>query len=369
MRPVDGAFQRALLALSLLVASLPVLAAQGGDRSTIEGTISGAAGEPIADCRVVVRTAGDVEVFVSPPSDARGRYAVAVPFGRRYVIAALILASGERVERPEASVFRADRRRLERDLTVDFPAPDRTRPGADRPGGADRLFLSFVEDPARVDRQRWEMQIGRAADNDLPDLSAVRIVAAFTFWELPQLEIGGRWGAGEIRSGGATDESGALDVELWAKLGLHRSAGGRWNLAAGALMKLPAGDHDAGLGQGATQSEWFVAASRSLSWGVLVGHVGVVTSEDGEVGGVPLEGRVTGSSGLGLLIPVSSDVGFVLEATLDGGRFEQTASDSRVLAGFTWRLHPRGQLRGAVAAGLADASADSELVAGYAFAF
>jgi len=54
-------------------------------------------------------------------------------------------------------------------------------------------------------------------------------------------------GYGEIRPGGADSESGALDLDLWGKLQLIRTADGKWDVAAGALMKLPTGDDDAGL--------------------------------------------------------------------------------------------------------------------------
>jgi hypothetical protein len=230
------------------------------------------------------------------------------------------------------------------------------------------LFLSFVEDPALVGPQYWELQTDAAADNEAADLRVVRVVAAFTFRGLPRVEVGARSGYGEIRPSGADSESGALDLDLWGKLQVVRSADGKWDVAAGALMKLPAGDEDAGLGRDATQSELFVAASRTLKSVVLIGHVGLVTSEDGAVAGAFLDGEVTASSGLGVLVPLSSDASLVFEASYDGARFEQTDSESRVLAGLNWQVHPRGKVRAALAAGLADASADAQLIAGYALA-
>ena len=368
MSVVNGAFQRAALwGLCLVMAGgVTVLAEQDG-ATTVEGRIFDAAGEPVADCRVVARIAEGTEVFISSRSDAEGRYSIVVPSGESYVIVALIAPTGARVTLPEP--LQANLARVSRDLRIplaDTPGP---RIGVNRLGGADRLFMSFVEDPALVGPQYWELQIGAAADNEAADLRVVRIVAAFTFRGLPRVEVGARSGYGEIRPSGADSESGALDLDLWGKLQLVRSANGRWDVAAGALMKLPTGDEDGGLGRDATQSELFVAASHRLKSVVLIGHVGIVTSEDGTVAGAFLDGEVTASTGLGVLVPLSSDASLVFEASYDGARFEQTDSESRVLAGLNWQVHPRGKVRAALAAGLADASADAELIAGYAVAF
>lgn len=367
---MNGAFQRATLwGLCLVIAGAGnVLAAQGGT-TTVAGKVLDEAGAPVAGCRVVARVAEGTEAFISSRSDAEGRYSVVVPSGRSYVIVALIAPSGTRMTLPEPERLQADVARVSRDLRIPLVGLPGRRIGVNRLGGADRLFLSFVEDPTLVGPQYWELQVDAAADNDAADLRVLRVVAAFTFQGLPRVEVGARSGYGEIRPGGADSESGALDLELWGKLQLIRSADGKWDVAAGALMKLPTGDDDAGLGRDATQSELFVAASRTLESVVLVGHVGLATSEDGAVAGAFLDGEVAASSGLGLLVPLSSDASLVFEASYDGARFEQSDPESRVLAGLNWQLQPHGRLRVALAAGLADASADAELIAGYAVGF
>jgi hypothetical protein len=359
----------ALLALCLLGPVGLVNGTESGGTTTVEGTLLDSAGVPLSRWRVVVRAVAATDVFISPPSDPGGRYSVSFPSAGPHVIVALIAPSGARVALPEPESIPEHRARVSLDLRVSVSREPGTRPGVDRLAGADRLFLSFVEDPALVGRQYWEGRLASALENRAPNVSSVRLTAAFTFESLPGVEVGVRAGYGEIHGGGSLDDNGTLDLDLWGKCRLDRSATGRWELAAGALMKLPTGDEDAGLGSGATQSELFVAASRSFSSAVVIGHVGVVTSEDGTSVGAPLDGRLAASSGLGVVVPLTSAAGLVFEASYDGARFDESNSASRVLTGFNWQLDRRARLRAALAAGLGGASADAELTVGCAVAF
>jgi hypothetical protein len=370
MRPVNGAIHLTTLGglCLLLVSGTPALAEEGST-AFVEGTVLDVGGETLPDYRIVARVADGVEVFISPPTDAKGRYGITLPSGRSYLIVALIAPSGARVALPESEPLRVDGDRHTRNVRVPAAAPADPGRGGNQVGGADRLFLSFVEDTALVDGQYWELQIDSASDNDAPDLAAARVIAAFRHWELPRVEFGARAGYGEIRPRGAASESGALDLELWGKFHLHGSPNSKWELAAGALMTLPIGDEDSGLGRDAAQSELFFAASCSLAPVTLIGHVGVVTSENGEVAGLSLEGQVAASGGLGLIVPLSPDASLVFEADYDGARFEETDTEARLLSGFNWRLPWRGKLRAAIATGLADASPDAELIVSYAVAF
>jgi len=339
------------------------------DTTAIEGTILDAEGNPVPECRVVARLADGTAVFISAPSDNAGHYVVEVPTGDRYVLIALISPVGVRVGLPEAEALNAAGGPLSRDLQVRFPVAPHPRMGMKATGGVDRLFLSFVEDPALTDGQYLEVQADAARDNDAADLEAVRIIAAFSFAGLPRVEVGARTGYGETSSGGSGDGSGAQDLELWGKFHLRRSANARWNVAVGALITVPTGDEDAGLSADSTRAEWFVAASRTFATAIVIGHAGVAANEGGELGGTPLDGEVAASAGLGLLVPLSGAASAVFEVSYDGARFEQTDSESRVLAGMNWQVHLRGKLRAGLAAGLADGSPDAELIVGYALAF
>jgi hypothetical protein len=357
-----------LLGLCLLIGAVPTSATEEGS-TTIEGMISDVDGQPVAECRVVVRQTGSSRVFISQPSDVDGRYSLPVPRGGHYAIVALISPFGGRTSLPETEPLTADGERVLRDLRLPISVPSRPEATTSSIGGRDRLFLSFVEDPAIVDRLHLDVQLDAAPDSAGADLYSDRVVAAFTFEQLPRVEIGARAGYGSIRSGPAGDESGVLDLDLWAKLHLLRSDGGRWNVAIGSLMRMPVGDADAGLGRDAIQSEWFASASRGFKSAVLIGHAGVVFGENGEAAGVPLDGRVTGSAGLGALVPLTKEASFVVEATYDGARFDHAGADTSLLVGANWGITVRGTLRAALAAGLNDASADARLIVGYATNF
>jgi hypothetical protein len=285
------------------------------------------------------------------------------------VLIAAISSIGVRVGLPDAEPLSATGGRLSRDLQVRFPVASHPRMGMNATGTIDRLFLSFVEDPALTDGPYFEVQADVIRDDDAADLEAVKIVAAFTFTGLPRVEVGARTGYAEISSGGSGDESGAQDLELWGKFHLRRSANARWNVAVGALITVPTGDEDAGLSADSTRAEWFVAASRTFAAAIVIGHAGVVANEGGELAGTPLDGELAASAGLGLIVPLSGAASAVFEVSYDGARFEQTDSESRILAGMNWQVHLRGKLRAALAAGLSDASPDAELIVGYAFEF
>ena len=100
---------------------------------------------------------------------------------------------------------------------------------------------------------------------------------------------------------------------------------------------------------------------------MLIGHVGTVTSGDGEVFGDPREGGTTLSAGVGVLVPLSAEASLVFEADYDGERWQNTDSDSLLLAGLDWQVHWRGKLRAALAAGLEGSSTDGRFIVGYAF--
>ena len=347
-----------ILAVCILLLPLGVARAE----TTIEGRILDAAGDPVSGYRVVARMVEGTEPFISQPSDEEGRYSLAVPTGERYLIVALIAPSGGRVALPDSEPLTSTPGRLTRDLQLSHVAPRMSR-GALR--GADRLFLSFVEDPVITARQHLEIQFDTEWDMLESDRSSAHLIAAFSLPRIPRLEIGLRAGFGEIRPSGASSNTGALDADLWVKFPLHNSE--RWETAVGTLITLPTGDADEGLGRDSTQAELFVAGSCSLEPSVLIGHVGVVTSADGEVFGEPREGGTTVSAGVGVLVPLSSDASLVFEARYDGERLQGTDSDSLLLVGLDWKVHWRGKLRTALAAGLEGSSVDGRFLVGYAF--
>lgn len=347
-----------MLAVCMLLLTVGAARAE----TTLEGRIHDAAGEPVPGYRVVVRQVDGTEPFISQPSDDGGRYSLVIPSGAHYLIVALISPSGNRIAWSDSEPLMATQGRLTRDLQVSNFAPRIGRGAVD---GGHRLFLSFVEDPVITARQYLEIQFDTEWDTIAPDRSSGRLIGAFALRRLPQLEIGIRAGFGEIRPGGSSSVSGALDLDVWAKALVHHSE--RWELAVGSLVRLPVGDADKGLGRDSTQTELFLAGSCLLGSVVLIGHVGAVDSENGEVLGAPREGGTSVSTGVGLLVPLSADASLVFEAGYDGERLKDTGSESLLLVGLDWQVNWRGKLRIALAAGLEDSSADGQFIVGYAF--
>jgi hypothetical protein len=349
-----------------VLATFAVLLAWGvvrAETTVLEGRILDAAGEPVVGYRVVARIVGGTEPFLSRPSDEEGRYSLSVPAGNEYSIVALFSPTGRRVALGESEPFVATAGRLTRDVTLSRLTPPTSRGAL---GGANRLFFSFVEDPAITPRQYLEIQLDAAWDGQQPDISTGRLIGAFGFSRFSRLEIGLRAGYAEIRHSASSSESGMTDLDVWAKFLLQHSR--KWGTAVGALVRLPTGDADRGLGQDSVQTELFLTGSRSFGETVLVGSAGAVFSQDGKVAGQPLEGRTALSAGLGVIAPLSQDVGLVFEAGYDGERLRGLESESLVLAGLDWQVHLRGKLRIALAAGLESSSPDGAFLLGYAWA-
>jgi hypothetical protein len=353
-----------VLAAALSLAALHPAAGRAGD-SRIEGTIRDAAGRPVAECRVVARSAEGAEVYVSPPSDDRGRYGLPVPGPGAYRIVALVAPTGARVALPEEEPVSVDGAATARDLVLPLPAAPQPRTAAEEQGGVDRLFLSFVEDPAMVRRYYGEAQLD-GADLETADRYGLRLVGAIQFPSLPRVELGGRGGWASLEPELGASESGAVDLDLWGKFHLLRSASTRWDLAVGALLTLPTGDEDKGLGDDAIQSKLFAAASYTLPSAVLIGHAAARTTGDGEVAGAARDGQVSAAAGFGAVVAFSPEFSLVFEANYDGERFDGADDESRVLFGANWAPWTHGQLRAAIAGGLTDASPDAAVLVGYA---
>jgi hypothetical protein len=92
-------------------------------------------------------------------------------------------------------------------------------------------------------------------------------------------------------------------------------------------------------------------------------------TEDGEVSGVRLDGKVGFAGGAGLLVPVDDRVVGLAEARVESERFDGAGEDIRLLVGFNWHVLARGTLRAATSAGLADGAPDVQLLAGLAWEF
>ncbi len=236
--------------------------------------------------------------------------------------------------------------------------------------GDTRLFQAFAEDAAIVPNQWWEggfeFTSGQPPSDGHLDVSALMLTAAFQ--PLKGFEVGGKVGFGSSSADeNLPDGNGATDFDLWGKW--HIGGSGKADFAVGALATIPTGDDTAGLGYDAFNVEGFGAMRYQLSQAIVAAHVGFRINSDGHFLGYPLDGKTSALMGLGLVYPVSDQVGIVGEANLESERWEGADSDLRLLVGVNWRPLNKGMIRGAVSVGLTDGAPDGRIQIGYAYTF
>lgn len=359
---------RALLALVLLCLAAATVRAEE-DRFACAGRVVDAANQPVVGYRVVYRVVGGTDVRISAPTNKNGEYSLELPADQPCAPVAVIAPDGRRIEilGDKAPVKHVPLAR--RDLRLDVVLP--TAPGGIpriNPG-ADRLFLSFVEDAAIVERQRWEAQIDYG-DWDTHQIGMFKIIGAFQFSDLPNAEFGFRaaWASLDV-TGDSGSESGLADTDLWFKLHLGATAGQTTDFAVGGLLTFPTGDEQAGLSYDALRSKIFGVARFTFSGASLSLHAGARFNEDSDVGGTLLEGQIAPVAGLGLVIPLSARTTFVFEGTYEGERFRDGDREGSALSGLNLKLTERGTLRLAVAGGFSSGSPDIQGLVGYAMDF
>jgi hypothetical protein len=232
---------------------------------------------------------------------------------------------------------------------------------------SDRLFLSFIEDPAIVTTQWWEGQLEFANGEDV-DARILRGVVAAQPWT--NIEVGGRVGFGSTDAPtGIPDGSGATDLEVWGKWRFAPESASQ-AFAIGGTITVPTGDDAVGLGNDAFSASFFGAARLRLGVSkMLVFNAGLRTTGDGQMFGVDIDGKSSMFAAGAVLIPVSNKVTFVGEARFENRRFSGGDKDTRVLGGVNWRVLNRGMLRGAIAVALSDGQPDAQVIAAYAYQF
>jgi hypothetical protein len=352
----------------LLLIWTPVTLAQGPE-VVVVGKIVDAEQNPVSGFRAVYLQDEGTDARVGSLTAEDGEYWISVLEGVAYVPVAVIAPNGKRIELEEMpAVVGSSGARQDIQLTVPIePPPPTFEPTFP---GADRLYLSFVEDVAITDRLRAEGQL-LYSSFDSSDLFLARGIVAYQSQALPSVEFGARWGLGSRSAdGNRADGSGATDLDLWAKMKMDRGAGRRPELAFGGIVTLPAGDNDSGLGADALRSELFGAARYVFSSApsvALSGTLGIRFNGNGNIGGVALNGRTAGRLGIAALWSWRENLTVVGELTYEGKAFEYAEVDTRLLGGVNWRLVPFGSLRLALGFGFSDGAPDAQLIAGYSF--
>ena len=83
----------------------------------------------------------------------------------------------------------------------------------------------------------------------------------------------------------------------------------------------------------------------------------------------PLDGEISASAGVGVVMPFRPEMSLVVEANYDGAHFDETDSETNLLFGINWQVRTYGRVRAALSTGLDDRSADIRVIAGYAFTY
>jgi hypothetical protein len=332
----------------------------------VTGSVTDAAGAPVAGFRVVFRDAETSEISLSDPTDEEGSYRLSLPAGGSWAPVSVISPGGKRIGLPNqtsAPVKPGARWEIALDIviaTVVEPRPF---------GGADRLFLSFVEDAVFVERRHAEADIV-ALDFDGGSTFVSQLVAAFAFESLPRLEFGARLGyAGTDFDEPLSDQTGLTDLEAWGKFSIGKSLQSSTRWTAGFLLTFPTGEVETGVAGDAFRSKLFGAVRFDVGSVTVSANAGLRVNEDLDVGPVTLDGTVAGSFGAAAIYPVNDKLVLVGELTYEGKRVDEGEDDARLLGGVNWKPLREGFFRLALAAGLADGAPDTQLIVGYAFDF
>ncbi|MCP3980878.1 MAG: hypothetical protein GY716_16370 [bacterium] len=360
--------------LSVVVLMLPLIFASIHAQDAAEyqctGKIVDTLQRPAVGYRVVYRVVGGTGVSISQPTDDDGEYSVMLPDEAPCEPIAVISPGGKRIELGEQDPV-AKGEDVRRDLKLEIMLPRDESDLWRWAYGSDRLQLSFVEDTATTDNQRWEVQLELADLGDDRDVRVSRAIAAFAIDQLPGVELGARLGYGAVDNpDGLADESGITDLDLWGKLRVATAENNRREYAVGAIVTLPTGDQDPGFGYDGLRSKIFMAGRWFVGSVGLTANLGVRFNEDGETeSGVPLSGEIAPAVGIGMTLPVWRNVALLFEGTYEGERFESFDPDARVLVGMNWKPFDAGTFRLGFAAGVDDGAPDGQILVGYAFDF
>lgn len=330
----------------------------------IQGTVVDEAFQPVSDCRVVFRNADDGSVLISDPTGDNGVYILVVERGARYAPLSILMANGRRVELQGYPV-----QTIHGKMKIDVQVPVAITNGESRAfNGSDRFYEAFVEDAQIVDRSRIEMAF-RTLDFDDSRIVLSEAIAAVQFAGMPQVEFGARMGVGGVQNDLAPDTGGVTDLDIWAKFVTMPISANAPRYAFGAVLTLPTGDEEAGLGFDSLRSRLFGAARFERdrhAWSV---QGGLVINEDATFSAVTLDGQVALFAGVGWMWSFRETLRLSVEARFEGERFDGSDDDTRLVAGWTWRAVENMKVRASLGVGLTDAAPDVQGQLGIAFDF
>jgi hypothetical protein len=242
------------------------------------------------------------------------------------------------------------------------------RPPA-RTGTIDRLFFSFAQDAAIVPSQWWEGQIEYQNGSSGVPVDALILNGVFAFQPVRRLEVGGSIGLGNTNADpGLPDGTGATDLNVYGKW-MFENVSTNLDFAAGLLATIPTGDDTVGLGYNSFGEELFGSMRYRMDGAIIGSQIGVRFNGDGEFMGANLEGKTSFELGMSALFPMANQVTITAEAQIETARFDGLDSTANLVGGVNWRAFKRGMFRGALAAGLTDATPNFRVLASYVYAF
>jgi len=354
-----------LLPVCLVVAAATVVAAPAWaqNETVVNGTLLDADGQPAVGHRVVFRAKADPSIFITAPTGEGGEFSIGLPTGQQFIPFSVLLSNGRRIEIKQTGAFVA-----QPGVVQQIRLPQLAAQLDSGVAGSERLFLGYAEDAIVAEQIHAEGQL-EWFDTGTTDALLARLLMTFQFDKLPNVEFGGRVGFGSGKVPGFGNESGATDLDLWAKLQLPGGGGGLPQIIVGGIVTAPTGSTDAGLSTDQLRSKLFASARFDLPRGAISAHAGVRFNGTAKLSGMEFDGKTAATAGVGLLMPLVEEVSLVAELGYEGERYEGAQTDLRVLLGFDWRPALEGAVRLAVAVGLDDGAPDTQILVGYAFDF
>jgi hypothetical protein len=248
-------------------------------------------------------------------------------------------------------------------LAMAQPVAGAARPAPASDRSSRRLFQRFVED-AVVSSGGWIE--GQYRYQNLSDGSTHYAGPLIAFKMVNNVEAGLRFGFLDVRPEGGPNGSGLSDIDLFAKYRLKGAGRGRF--ALGTLVKVPVADETEGLGTGRSDLELFAAYRADLDAVSLVANAGFRHNGDPKAPLPSTEDSLL--MGVGLLLPATSRLTFVIEGTYESERFKGAPNDARLTVGMQSMGEQRhGGFRGALAIPLSDGAPDYEVLAGAFFVY
>jgi hypothetical protein len=248
-----------------------------------------------------------------------------------------------------------------------------------------RFFQQFATDAAIVEKQWYgaELRYQSGAVPPVEEADGWLLTPTIAISLFKNLEVGGSVSYISYdldhprpRPGDLDDfdgDSGLGDLTMWGKYRFFDT--GTVSVTAGALLTLPTGSDDDGLGTGEVGPAGFAAVRVKAGDGYFLGEAGIRFNQDASIFETELDGRNSTFFGGGYLWEGYENWVFSGEVTAESERFEDDdsvfdlgASDFRGTAGVQY-LFPHQFLRGAVSLGFSDGAPDFELIFGYAYHF